>query len=72
MIRLEGEVTSRGSIEQVSPTIGDIHRVSNASLEEVSISIHVYGGNIGKIKRHAYDLKTGTATHFVSGYSNLS
>lgn len=66
---LENKVTLRHGIEQVSPTIGDIHRVSNASLDQVSISIHVYGGNIGKIKRNVYDLETGAAKQFVSGYS---
>lgn len=72
MNRLASKVASRGSIEQVSPTIGDIHRVSNGCPEQVSISIHVYGGDIGKIRRHAYDLETGAAKHFVSGYSSLS
>ena len=59
-----------GDIECVSPRIGDIHRVSNAHADQVSISIHLYGGNIGKISRSVFDEQTGQAKHFVSGYSN--
>ena len=37
---------SIGEVACVSPTIGDVHRVSNAYDDRVSISIHLYGGNI--------------------------
>ena len=59
-----------GDIEAVSPSIGDIHRVANVFDDRVSISIHVYGGNIGRISRHVYDAETGDAKDFVSSYSN--
>lgn len=59
-----------GDIECVSPRIGDIHRVSNAHEDQVSISIHLYGGNIGKISRSVFDEQTGQEKTFVSGYSN--
>lgn len=59
-----------GDIEGVSPTIGDIHRVSNAHDDRVSISIHVYGANIGAVHRHVYDAQTGEAKRFVSGYAS--
>lgn len=59
-----------GHVECVSPDIGDVHRVSNAHADRVSISVHAYGGNIGKIVRHVYDLQTGSTKEFVSGYSN--
>ena len=59
-----------GQVEAVSPTIGDWHRVSNAS-DGVSISIHVYGGNIGKISRHRLD-ENGEIIDFVSGYENAA
>ena len=59
-----------GQIEAVSPTIGDIHRVSNAFPDRVSISIHTYGANIGRVRRHVYDLATGAVKEFVSGYAN--
>lgn len=59
-----------GEVACVSPTIGDIHRVSNAHEDKVSISIHLYGGNIGRIRRSVYDAHTGEAKEFISGYSN--
>lgn len=59
----------RGAVEAVSPTIGDIHRVRNAYGDRVSISIHVYGGNIGAIRRSTYPLD-GPPKAFISGYSN--
>ena len=59
-----------GDIDAVSPSIGDIHVVSNAFPDKTSISIHVYGSNIGAIKRHTYDAITGISKNFVSGYSS--
>jgi predicted metal-dependent enzyme (double-stranded beta helix superfamily) len=58
-----------GMVEAVSPAIGDIHAVENALEDEPSISIHLYGGNIGTIRRHVFDPVTGAATEFVSGYT---
>jgi len=43
-----------GEIEAVSPTLGDVHTVANAVPGKVSISIHVYGANIGAVRRHVY------------------
>lgn len=59
-----------GAIDLVSPRIGDIHRVSNAFGDRPSVSIHVYGANIGKVERHVFDPATGAASRFVSGYVN--
>ncbi|MGO4391992.1 cysteine dioxygenase [Variovorax sp. M-6] len=59
-----------GDIDQVSPRIGDIHVVRNAFADRTSISIHLYGGNIGRIARHVYVPETGESKAFVSGYSN--
>ncbi|MFZ5936805.1 cysteine dioxygenase [Pseudomonas sp. HS6-2] len=58
-----------GQVEAVSPRIGDIHQVSNAFADQVSISIHVYGGNIGAVKRAVYAVD-GSEKPFISGYSN--
>ena len=59
-MRLLGEsVLLPGDVDRVSPRLGDIHRVSNACDDRVSISIHIYGGNIGRIPRHVYDVDTG-------------
>jgi predicted metal-dependent enzyme (double-stranded beta helix superfamily) len=59
-----------GEIDLVSPSIGDIHTVSNALADRPSISIHVYGSNIGAVKRHTYNAQTGQPKTFISGYSN--
>lgn len=58
-----------GMVAFVSPKIGDVHQVWNAYEDRVSISIHVYGGNIGRIRRHVYAAGEGAAKPFVSGYS---
>ena len=58
-----------GDVEAVSPTLGDVHRVSNALPGQTSISIHVYGANIGAVRRHVYT-DSGEAKPFISGYSN--
>ena len=58
-----------GAVEAVSPTIGDWHVVSNALPDRSSISVHVYGGNIGAVRRHMVDAQTGEIRDFVSGYS---
>ncbi|KDD39886.1 cysteine dioxygenase [Bordetella bronchiseptica] len=65
-----GKVLRPGDVACVSPSIGDIHQVSNAYDDRVSISIHLYGGNIGRIRRSVYDPQTGASKAFVSGYSN--
>jgi 3-mercaptopropionate dioxygenase len=57
-----------GAVDAVSPRIGDLHRVSNAYPDRTSISIHIYGGNIGAIRRSVYEID-GTSREFVSGYS---
>lgn len=59
-----------GGIDAVSPTVGDIHTVSNALSDRPSVSIHVYGANIGAVRRHTYVPGTGEMKPFVSGYSN--
>lgn len=62
-------VLQPGSVVAVSPRIGDLHRVSNGHPDRISISIHVYGGNIGAVERATYDV-IGTEKRFVSGYAN--
>jgi predicted metal-dependent enzyme (double-stranded beta helix superfamily) len=58
-----------GDVEALSPTVGDIHRVWNASSDRPSVSVHVYGANIGAVVRSAFALD-GTPKRFVSGYAN--
>lgn len=62
------EYMEAGFIDSVSPTIGDIHKVRNGLRNRPSVSIHLYGGNIGQIRRHAYT-DDGNVKAFTSGYS---
>ena len=41
-----------GDVERLAPEEGDIHQVFNAHADRVSISVHLYGGNIGAVSRH--------------------
>jgi predicted metal-dependent enzyme (double-stranded beta helix superfamily) len=59
-----------GETTAVSPAIGDVHEVANDLADQVSISIHVYGRNIGRVNRHVFDAATGRAKDFVSGYAS--
>ena len=59
-----------GQVEKLSPRIGDVHEVANGLPDRASISIHVYGANIGAVARHVFDPQTGQAKPFVSGYSS--
>ena len=66
------ERLGRGGVVAVSPRIGDIHSISNGLRDQPSISIHVYGGNIGTIRRGVFDPQTGVEKEFISGYSNAA
>lgn len=59
-----------GQTFAVSPAIGDIHEVANDLGDKPSISIHVYGANIGRVQRHVFDPMTGAEKSFVSGYAS--
>ena len=58
-----------GVVEILSPAEGDIHLVRNAYDDRVSVSIHVYGGDIGAVRRWVYPVGA-PRKEFVSGYSN--
>jgi len=58
-----------GEVIAVSPRIGDLHQVRNAHADRASISIHVYGANIGAVRRAVYS-PGGEEKPFISGYSN--
>ena len=60
-----------GDVDRVSPRVGDIHVVSNAG-STTAVSIHVYGANIGAVRRHTFDAETGKPKEFVSGYHNTA
>ena len=57
-----------GDVAAVSSHAGDVHRVANAYEDRPSISIHVYGANIGAIERSTYDI-VGRPKKLVSGYA---
>jgi predicted metal-dependent enzyme (double-stranded beta helix superfamily) len=61
---------AQGAVDAVSPSVGDIHRVANAFDDRTSISIHVYGADIGAVERSVYT-EDGQRRSFVSGYSPL-
>jgi predicted metal-dependent enzyme (double-stranded beta helix superfamily) len=46
----------------------DIHRVACGS-NVPCVGIHVYGADIGAIRRHVYDVQTGDVRAFVSGWT---
>ena len=71
LVCTSSEQFSAGRVSRVSPRIGDVHRVSNAEHNRTSVSIHVYGANIGAVERATYDAQ-GTPKRFVSGYANRS
>ena len=65
----DSAVLTPGGLTAVSPSIGDIHVVANDMADQASISIHVYGANIGAVARHVFVPETGEVKDFVSGYS---
>lgn len=68
-VRLNGHqhTMKRGDIDRVSPSLGDWHQVAHASGDEVAVSIHIYGANIGRVRRQRLD-DLGAVIDFVSGY----
>lgn len=66
----DSAVLRPGGVTAVSPVIGDIHVVANEMPDQTSISIHVYGANIGAVARHVFEPDTGEVKDFVSGYSS--
>ena len=61
---------ARGEVDRVSPTIGDWHKVSNAVAGETTVSIHIYGADIGRVHRHYWDAAKQMPQPMISGYSN--
>lgn len=59
-----------GNVEALSPASGDIHSVANAYRDRASVSVHVYGGDIGSTRRSIYETD-GSSRSFVSGYTPM-
>lgn len=71
LVKEGGETLLRqGEVVAVSPALGDIHAVRNAFDDQPSISIHVYGGNIGAVRRSTFSPADGASKPFISGYTN--
>lgn len=70
LVAAEESTLLPGQIDVVSPTHGDIHQVTNGFDDRASISIHVYGANIGAVNRNVFDPKTGQPKPFVSSYNS--
>jgi predicted metal-dependent enzyme (double-stranded beta helix superfamily) len=56
-----------GNVSDVYPPSRDIHQIVNRSAKP-TISIHIYGGDIGSQRRHIYDPNTAATQEFISGY----
>lgn len=56
-----------GDVSHVYPPNRDIHQIVNRTTTP-TISIHIYGGDIGSQQRHMYDEHAGAMSSFVSGY----
>jgi predicted metal-dependent enzyme (double-stranded beta helix superfamily) len=69
--RIQGVLTRPGDVSHVYPPSRDIHQINNRS-SEPTISIHIYGGDIGSQRRHTYDPDTGAMQEFVSGYDRIA
>jgi predicted metal-dependent enzyme (double-stranded beta helix superfamily) len=59
-----------GQIVALSPEVRDIHTIKNAYDNRTSVSIHVYGANIGAVRRAVFDPVSGVEKPFISGYAN--
>jgi 3-mercaptopropionate dioxygenase len=60
-------VMNAGDVEAVFPPNQDWHKVSNALDKGVTVSIHVYGADIGEVRRNKLDA-SGNIDSFISGY----
>jgi predicted metal-dependent enzyme (double-stranded beta helix superfamily) len=58
-----------GQITVCCTTDDDVHAVAAVG-SEPTVGIHVYGGNIGTIRRRSYDPATGEGSWFVSGWDS--
>jgi 3-mercaptopropionate dioxygenase len=60
-----------GDVSHVYPPQRDIHQITNRT-SRPTISVHIYGGDIGTQPRHIYDPETGESRPFVSGYDAVA
>lgn len=60
---------TRGQVTVCCTTDDDVHAVTAVG-DGPTIGIHVYGGDIGTIRRRSYDPATGAVTWFTSGWDD--
>jgi 3-mercaptopropionate dioxygenase len=60
-----------GAVETSSPKRGEAVQLTNALDDGDSISIHVYGGDIGSLRRRTVGAD-GTISEFANGYANAA
>jgi predicted metal-dependent enzyme (double-stranded beta helix superfamily) len=71
-IREVSEVQAvKGDITFVYPPDYDIHGVSNP-FDEIAITVHIYGTDIGKQERHIHDVQTGNSRDVVTKHDNAA
>lgn len=68
--QLEKRVLKTGDVAICCTTDQDIHQVSCAS-SVPCVGLHVYGANIGEIKRYMYDAKTGERKETVTAWDPI-
>lgn len=66
---VEKKHLTQGSLYELRPPTGDIHRVITTS-PEPSISLHLLGNDVGCTLRHRFEPGTGEVMPFRSGYTN--
>jgi 3-mercaptopropionate dioxygenase len=62
-------IMKAGDIEAVFPPDNDWHKVSNALDDGVTVSIHLYGADIGQVRRNKLEAD-GSIGSFISGYDS--
>lgn len=72
--RLLAEGTERveeGAIMLVRPDFIDVHAISNTQSNAPYASVGIFGGNIGALSRHCFDVETRQPEEYISGYVNM-
>lgn len=64
-----GRLQQQGSVEAHASKGGDVVQLSNASADRISIGIHVYGGEIGRLSRRSF-APDGRMDERPLGYAN--
>ncbi len=66
--KVNERINRKGQVNVLATT--GIHRIENVS-QRASLSLHVYGLDIGNTKRHTYDPATGEIGVFLTGYHHI-